>query len=156
MIAQKKLRITRLLGYQATSLFFLFLVSYLKPKKQQISLEVPLIDLKGSSICHVLNLLDTFLLALILYVYGTNISPKAYIYLISRSIYLLILHPSSLFTSPFSNSIFSIGSSKLKIEPLPKVLLTDILLLCPSRICLTMASPKPVPPFSLDRLFSTR
>jgi hypothetical protein len=44
---------------------------------------------------------------------------------------------------------------KLNLLPFPASLSTCTLLSCASMICLTMESPKPVPPNSLERLLST-
>ena len=56
---------------------------------------------------------------------------------------------SSSSSSSISSALCPIGNLKLKVEPFPTVLITLTLVLCASRICLTMANPRPVPPYSL-------
>lgn len=42
------------------------------------------------------------------------------------------------------------------VAPLPGLLRTLMVCLCASMMCFTIANPKPVPPWFLERLLSTR
>ena len=77
---------------------------------------------------------------------------------------LLLIHPGSyplhLYRDSFSEKGFIISNFFQNLTlisvPSPSILSKLISALCISAICLTMASPRPVPPISLERPLSTR
>jgi hypothetical protein len=59
-------------------------------------------------------------------------------------------------TVPILSPVRGAGNQQVIVVPLPSSLVAVTLPPCPSTRCLTMASPRPVPPASRDRAGSTR